>query len=280
MVPKLRIPFDIPVPVAPRRNLIANPSFELGTDGWTAGTGVVFGPPQPVAEVGDESLHLARASTTGHNYADSDLVEVEPGKVYSASFSVNAPTVARFGYIEIHWLRDDLSLIGQVTAEVAEVLNNWVRVGVTGEAPDETVYAEVQIGSSIDSPALESHYFDAVLFEEADAVADYFDGSFAGYEWAGVAHASVSDKILTPTKARTVDQDSKDEIAQCVYAILATEPGTRTELPEFGFASQLFRQGGVDLEELRQAVEEWEPRAQILTESEFEGLVQRVKVTI
>lgn len=83
-----------------------------------------------------------------------------------------------------------------------------------------------------------------------------------------------------PRGAKTVEQDTPQEIAQCVYAILATQPGERTELPEFGFASQLFRQGGVDLEELRQAVEEWEPRAEILTESEFEGLVQLVKVTV
>lgn len=87
-------------------------------------------------------------------------------------------------------------------------------------------------------------------------------------------------EVVVPAKARTVEQDSKDEIAQCLFAIFATQPGDRTELPEFGLASQLFRMGGVDLDELREAVEEWEPRADVLTETEFEGLAQRVKVTV
>lgn len=81
-------------------------------------------------------------------------------------------------------------------------------------------------------------------------------------------------------KVATVDQGSPDEIAQCVYAVLATAPGDRTEEPEFGFPPQLFRQGGVDLEELRRSVEEHEPRASVLTDSEFADLAQTVRVTL
>lgn len=81
-------------------------------------------------------------------------------------------------------------------------------------------------------------------------------------------------------RVRVVEQGSANEVAQCVYAVLATQPGDRTERPGFGFPSQLFRQGGVDLDELRAAVENWEPRASVLTEAQFEGLTENVRVSI
>lgn len=78
----------------------------------------------------------------------------------------------------------------------------------------------------------------------------------------------------------TVDQGAPAEIAQCVYAVLATEPGDRAEHPAFGFESQLFRRGGVDLEELRRVVGDFEPRADLLTEATLEDLAETVRVTI
>jgi phage baseplate assembly protein W len=78
----------------------------------------------------------------------------------------------------------------------------------------------------------------------------------------------------------TVPQDSTDEVTQCVYAILGTETGSREDDPEFGAASQLFREGGVDLDELRDAVEEWEPRAEVLMDEELLNTVATVRVQV
>lgn len=70
---------------------------------------------------------------------------------------------------------------------------------------------------------------------------------------------------LSGTKLATVEQDTQDEVAQCVYAVAATELGTRLERRDFGVTSPLFRQGGADLVEIQGAVERWEPRASIET---------------
>lgn len=94
-----------------------------------------------------------------------------------------------------------------------------------------------------------------------------------------ISHLAYPFKIANGRTA-VVDQGSPAEVAQCVYAILATQPGDREENPAFGFESQLFRQGGVDLDELRRVVEEREPRASILTEAQIEGLTESVKVTV
>jgi phage baseplate assembly protein W len=81
-------------------------------------------------------------------------------------------------------------------------------------------------------------------------------------------------------RAATVEQDTVDEVIDCVYAILATEPGSRLEAPDFGLADQSFRQGGADLVELAAVVKEWEPRADLLTSSDWAELVQRVRVEV
>ena len=66
---------------------------------------------------------------------------------------------------------------------------------------------------------------------------------------------------FTNGAAAVVEQDTTEEVAACVEAILRCPIGFRDELPEFGAPSPLFDQAPVPVEELRQAVAEWEPRA-------------------
>jgi phage baseplate assembly protein W len=67
-------------------------------------------------------------------------------------------------------------------------------------------------------------------------------------------------------KARVVEQDTLDEHVACVRALLAFPLGFRAELPEFGVTDLLFKKqasrGGT--EELRAAIAQWEPRADVL----------------
>lgn len=77
-----------------------------------------------------------------------------------------------------------------------------------------------------------------------------------------------------------LEQDSDREILVACYSILATEQGSRDEEPEFGLPDQTFRLGRADLDELRDVVEEWEPRASAIADATFDGLVQRVKVSV
>lgn len=78
--------------------------------------------------------------------------------------------------------------------------------------------------------------------------------------------------------ARVVEQDSLEEIAQCVYAVLATEPGSREEEPDFGLDDQAFRMGGADLDHFQEIVSQYEPRARLLPTAVWEDLLQRVTV--
>jgi len=80
-----------------------------------------------------------------------------------------------------------------------------------------------------------------------------------------------------------VEQDSIDDIAACVEAILRTRPGQRDEHPEFGTPDLVFRQLPTDLDAFVDAVEVWEPRARALVEedaSRFHEAVSRVRLTL
>jgi phage baseplate assembly protein W len=81
---------------------------------------------------------------------------------------------------------------------------------------------------------------------------------------------------MTRQGAATVEQDTVEDVTQCVYAVLATEIGERQEEPEYGVVDMAFLQGGADLEEIQTAVTEWEPRARLLSEDSWDGLVQTV----
>lgn len=83
------------------------------------------------------------------------------------------------------------------------------------------------------------------------------------------------------SKAALVEQDSIEELAQCAYAIFATEQGSRIEEPEFGIPDQAHRKGGVDEDELLAALAEWEPRIDdVDIDDTWEQVKQRVRVLI
>jgi phage baseplate assembly protein W len=65
----------------------------------------------------------------------------------------------------------------------------------------------------------------------------------------------------------TVEQDSLDEIAQCVTLILSTKTGTRAEVPGYGIDDPI---GQKDLAspDVLASVQEWEPRALIDIDSD------------
>jgi phage baseplate assembly protein W len=72
----------------------------------------------------------------------------------------------------------------------------------------------------------------------------------------------------------TAEQDSPEEIDACVFAVLNTRQGHRTDLPEFGSPRSAHRRGGADLAALEHAVALWEPRADIIALRETGRLIE------
>jgi phage baseplate assembly protein W len=83
-------------------------------------------------------------------------------------------------------------------------------------------------------------------------------------------------------KVATTEQDSIEDIKQCVLACLSTPKGSREADPEYGIDAGLFGKQirDVDLTAILAAVEEAEPRSHLLGRVELEGLVRRVFVGV
>ena len=79
---------------------------------------------------------------------------------------------------------------------------------------------------------------------------------------------------------RTVEQDSDDEIAASVYAIIATPRGSRIEQSDYGVEDPTFEQLPIDDAEWIEQVGIWEPRAQISTTQDILDLTADIRVKV
>jgi len=82
------------------------------------------------------------------------------------------------------------------------------------------------------------------------------------------------------SSAAVTEQDSIEEIADCVLATMLCPLGFRVELPSYGVADPTFSSPLVDVEELREVVARWEPRSELTVAGgldDLDALIQRVR---
>jgi len=86
---------------------------------------------------------------------------------------------------------------------------------------------------------------------------------------------------ISGNKAEVIEQDSDEEIAQCVEAVLKTVIGTRIDRSEFGVPDLAFRTAPGSLPAVvRKAVERWEPRADVALIEEIANTDQTLHVNL
>lgn len=86
----------------------------------------------------------------------------------------------------------------------------------------------------------------------------------------------------TPTVAVT-EQDSPDEIKDCVEAILRYEIGSRPEKPDFGITDPTFSSPGVNTNRIHAEVDRSEPRVALKVTDhidDLDSLIHTVRVNI
>jgi phage baseplate assembly protein W len=102
-----------------------------------------------------------------------------------------------------------------------------------------------------------------------------------------VPHFSLPFRFTTAQSASRSaavnEQDSLDEIADCVLAVLLCPTGFRVELPTFGIDDLAFQRSPLELDPVRTAVEAWEARANALLTThpdKLDELIQYVNVEL
>lgn len=82
-------------------------------------------------------------------------------------------------------------------------------------------------------------------------------------------------------RAVVVEQDSDDEIFDCLEVLLSTEKGSREEAPAYGIEDQSFLEGGANQDQILTAIAKWEPRAERTLEADqIIAFIQRVRVRV
>ena len=97
---------------------------------------------------------------------------------------------------------------------------------------------------------------------------------------AQVPHFSLPLRIIDG-RAQVNEQDSFDDIRDCVEAVVRCPLGYRPEAPTFGVRDQTFVEGAPDARVVEEAGARWEPRA--LTDAEaavVDAVVARITVGI
>ena len=95
-------------------------------------------------------------------------------------------------------------------------------------------------------------------------------------------HFSLPFRFTSPYAAVT-EQDSIDEIGDCVLAILSCPIGFREELPQFGIEDLTFTEQPLDTEDLAAVIDTWEPRASVLFDQHpgtWDEMVARVQTYV
>lgn len=88
---------------------------------------------------------------------------------------------------------------------------------------------------------------------------------------------------LSGSSFATVEQDSPEDIANCVEAIIRTPYGFRDDNPDFGLDELTFSNLPLNLERLTSQIESQEPRASIILEERpdlIDSLVTKLIVEV
>lgn len=91
-----------------------------------------------------------------------------------------------------------------------------------------------------------------------------------------VPHFKLPLRIGLDGHAEVLEQDTPEEIAQCVQVLLSTRVGDRIESPEYGIPDQVFTTVP-DLATIQAAIERWEPRATVKLVSEQDWLDELIR---
>lgn len=193
-----------------RRNLIPNPSFEVGAAGWTSSEDV----PQriaanPPAEDGTGAWVCAVSSYDGSatsSFYTVDKVPVSPGETYTLSIYVyrNGNSGTGDVIVDLDWYDSTEKFLSSASRTFPDVpAHTWTRVHVTGTAPAGAAFARRCWVRNQTYAVGDNFYFDGAMLEPGDTLGPYADGDTDGWQWDGTPHYSTSREI--PNTAPTAD---------------------------------------------------------------------------
>ena len=184
--------------LAPKlENYIGNPSFEVGTTGWTL-TGLTFTQDASVPPEGYPGSYSGKFVAAGAWALKSNYqLDIEPGIYFNISHYIKSSNMANMKlFIELYNASNTLLETIETTQTFT---NSWVRKTKTILIPSDSTatYAKYRLSGTVGT-----FYLDMVMAQDTYTPSDYFDGSMpelVGVVWEGTAHDSTS--LYYPNKS-------------------------------------------------------------------------------
>jgi len=172
--------------IDPITNIVANPSFELGTAGWSTGPGSTVVRVATGGIQGSSKMALTRISASDP-YAVYYVSGAIPSATYTFSFwawsdspvFVNSPV----------YLQENGGGYRTIVSQTFTTTTTPTLHSLTGTTPSD-VLTNLRIVLRTGSSVNEKVYYDGVMVTQG--ISNYGDGDVAGWVWNGTPHDSTS----------------------------------------------------------------------------------------
>lgn len=290
--PHFDLPFRLQTGGIPSAtNLVANGGFESNLDGWLeyhnpGGTLNDWSRSNAWSQFGGYSQHVKWTNPAAtliyyeifmQYWAPHKMASVVPGQAYTASAYikvVDPGANAGFGISLIAaWYKSDLSAC-TVPNETVQFPGTFQgRMVGTFIAPSDAAYCGPAILTATDVAGdVIEWYIDGVQLEKGSVVTPYID-----------TNGFITSRPGSGRGAAVAEQDTFEDIANCVECIVRTPYGFRNDSPEFGFPQTEFSVQPIVTEDVVEIVQAQEPRAFVLINERpdaFDTLVDTIIVDV
>jgi hypothetical protein len=164
-----------------RNNLVLNPSFKTDATGWTGTGSATVARITTDAFFGSTCLQVTKAASSNSGAVISSRISVTAATSYAVAAYVKVPAAQETGVFQVNvaWYTavSGGSLISTSSTVSAQVIDGdgWVRLMGVFVAPSLSLGALISVVQPTAGTASKIFYVDAVMFEAASYVGEYFD---------------------------------------------------------------------------------------------------------
>jgi len=189
-----------------RLNLLPNPSFRSGTEGWVGINGASISISSVDGFYGETSLEVTKSNIGGSGVQTANFIAIPSANVglpYAGSAYVQVALIEDETaniLLKLSWYSSVGDLLSESSSEILQLPANsgWQRVSVVGNAPAGAFLLKFSITQLVPGTSGKKFKTDAVLLEQSSFVGGYLDNITQDEETTTV------DRSLTPKQLPTI----------------------------------------------------------------------------
>jgi hypothetical protein len=164
-----------------RNNLIVNPSFKTNTTGWSVAGSSTIARITTDAFFGSSCLEVTKAAAANSGVSTTSRIAVTAGTSYAIAGYVKVPAGQETGTFQINVSWHTAMTGGSTIATTSTIGlestpgDDWIRLMGVMTAPALALGASISIVQPLAGTVGKKFYVDALMFEAATYVGEYFD---------------------------------------------------------------------------------------------------------